>query len=166
LAIASSTTFRKQVWGLEGLGPRMGLTDGSLWERFRPGAADEAEAAFAALVDNHAPRLPRVLAQATDLVTASSRFLHEAFPDERRTGGVLGEEKDLRSGHVRLPNRARAQITEIGGRIASIVRRAAAAGREWRDPRARRQGRARSPFMAPSGIFTRGEDGPWNTCRG
>jgi hypothetical protein len=134
LAIASSTAFRKQSSGLEGLGPRTGLTDGSLLERFRPGAADEAGAAFAAWVDCHAPRVPRVLAQPTDLGTASSRFLHEAFPDGRRTGGVLGEKKDLRSGQVRLPNRARAQIKEIGGRIASIVRRAAAAGREWRDP--------------------------------
>jgi hypothetical protein len=64
-------------------------------ERFRLGAADEAEAAFAALVDRHAPRVPRVLAQATDLVTASSRFLQESLPGGRRTGGVPGEEKNF-----------------------------------------------------------------------
>jgi hypothetical protein len=155
-AIASSTTFRKQLWGLEGVGPRTGLTDGSLWERFRLGAADEAEAAFAALVDRHAPRVPRILAQATDLVSASSRFLREALPDGRRTGGVLGEEDDRRSGQVRLPNRARAQITEIGGRTASIVRRAA--GREWRDPR--------SPAAGPGPVALHGPEYDFHERRG
>jgi RNA polymerase sigma factor (sigma-70 family) len=60
LAIAFSTTLLKQVSALFQVGTLTGLADGALLERFRLGATEEAEAAFAALVDRHAPMVLRV----------------------------------------------------------------------------------------------------------
>jgi RNA polymerase sigma factor (sigma-70 family) len=55
LAIAPSTTLLARVSALFRAGTLTGLSDGALLERFRVGSAEEAEAAFAALVDRHAP---------------------------------------------------------------------------------------------------------------
>src|SRR5262249_16930372 len=53
LARVASSAVLRQVGALLRIGTAAGLTDGSLLERFRSGTPDEAEAAFAALVERH-----------------------------------------------------------------------------------------------------------------
>ncbi len=60
MAIESSTTLLKQVSALFQLGTLTGLPDGALLDRFRLGPAEEAEAAFTALVDRHGPMVMQV----------------------------------------------------------------------------------------------------------
>ena len=60
MAIESSSTLLKQVSALFRTGTLTGLTDGSLLDRFRHGPAEEAEAAFAALVERHGPMVLQV----------------------------------------------------------------------------------------------------------
>jgi RNA polymerase sigma factor (sigma-70 family) len=55
LASESSSTVLKHITVLFGTGTATGLTDGSLLDRFRSGPAEEAEAAFAVLVERHGP---------------------------------------------------------------------------------------------------------------
>jgi RNA polymerase sigma factor (sigma-70 family) len=59
LAIESSTLLQ-QVTTLFRVGTLTGLSDGLLLDRFRLGPAEESEAAFAALVDRHAPLVMQV----------------------------------------------------------------------------------------------------------
>ena len=55
MASESSSTVFKDIDALFRTGTAVGLTDGSLLDRFRSGPAEEAEAAFAVLVERHAP---------------------------------------------------------------------------------------------------------------
>ena len=57
--VASSAVLR-QVAVLFQIGTTAGLTDGSLLDRFRSGRPDEAEAAFAVLVERHGPMVMQV----------------------------------------------------------------------------------------------------------
>jgi RNA polymerase sigma factor (sigma-70 family) len=60
LAKAASSAVLKQVAALFQIGTSAGLSDGSLLERFRSGQPEEAEAAFALLVERHAPMVMQV----------------------------------------------------------------------------------------------------------
>ena len=71
----SSSTVLKDIAALFRTGTATGLTDGSLLDRFRNGPADEAEAAFAVLVERHGPMVfhvcRRVLGDRHDAEDAS-----------------------------------------------------------------------------------------------
>ncbi len=60
MASASSSDVLKHLATLFHIGTAAGLTDGSLLDRFRNGPAEEAEAAFAVLVDRHGPMVLQV----------------------------------------------------------------------------------------------------------
>jgi RNA polymerase sigma factor (sigma-70 family) len=60
LASEPSSTVMKHIAVLFRTGTATGLTDGSLLDRFRNGPAEEAEAAFAVLVERHGPMVLHV----------------------------------------------------------------------------------------------------------
>ncbi|MDR3636796.1 MAG: RNA polymerase sigma factor [Isosphaeraceae bacterium] len=60
MASESVSAALKHVATLFQIGTAAGLTDGSLLERFRRGSAEEAEAAFAVLVERHGPMVMHV----------------------------------------------------------------------------------------------------------
>src|ERR1700679_1407338 len=60
LASASSSVVWRHPPALFQIGTAAGETDGSLLERFQRGPADDAEAAFALLVNRHGPMVLRV----------------------------------------------------------------------------------------------------------
>jgi RNA polymerase sigma factor (sigma-70 family) len=65
LASECSSTVVKQIAVLFRTGTATGLTDGSLLDRFRSGSAEEAEAAFAVLVERHAPMVLNICRRIT-----------------------------------------------------------------------------------------------------
>jgi RNA polymerase sigma factor (sigma-70 family) len=60
LASAAFSSITKHIDALFRTGTAMGVTDGSLLDRFRCGQADEAEAAFTVLVERHGPMVQHV----------------------------------------------------------------------------------------------------------
>jgi RNA polymerase sigma factor (sigma-70 family) len=60
LAIECTATVVKQIAVLFRTGTAAGLTDGSLLERFRDPSAEDAEAAFAVLVERHGPMVQTI----------------------------------------------------------------------------------------------------------
>ena len=55
MASDASSSITKHIDALFRTGTAIGLSDGALLDRFRSGRADEAEAAFAVLVERHGP---------------------------------------------------------------------------------------------------------------
>ena len=60
MASEASSSVTKDLHALFRTGTATGLTDGSLLDRFRSGPAEEAEAAFAVLVERHGPMVIHV----------------------------------------------------------------------------------------------------------
>jgi RNA polymerase sigma factor (sigma-70 family) len=95
LASESASTVLKQIAALFGTGTATGLTDGCLLDRFRSGPSDEAEAAFAVLVERHGPMVlhvcRRILADrhdAEDAAQAVFLVLARQARSIRRTDSV------------------------------------------------------------------------------
>ena len=125
MAIESSTTLLKQISALFQLGTLTGLADGALLDRFRLGPAEEAEAAFAALVDRHGPMVMQVCrrilgdrhdaedaAQATFLVLRGRPASAGAI---RWRAGCTGPRRGCRSGPARRRPAPRLRVPGRGG---------------------------------------------------
>jgi Sigma-70 region 2 len=107
LASAASSSITKHIDALFRTGTAMGVTDGSLLDRFRCGQADEAEAAFTVLVERHGPMVQHICRRilgdrhdAEDAAQAVFLVLSRQAHSIRRTdsvaswlyeGGSLGE---------------------------------------------------------------------------
>jgi RNA polymerase sigma factor (sigma-70 family) len=132
LAIESSTVLR-QVAALFRVGALTGLSDGALLERFRRGPSEEAEVAFAALVDRHAAMVllicRRILGDRHDAEDAAqATFLVLA----RRAGSIRREESVsswLHGTATRVAGRARREAARRrarerrGAEVARAIRR-------------------------------------------
>ena len=127
----------KQVAALFRVGTLTGLTDGALLDRFRRGPAEEAEAAFAALVDRHGPMVMQVC----------RRILgdrHDAEDAAQATFLVLARQARA----IRRGDSVASWLYGAAARVAGRARRDAAR-RRARERRARRRpwrsaGRVRS----------------------
>ena len=114
--VATSAVLR-QVGALLRIGTAAGLTDGSLLEWFRSGKPDEAEAAFAALVERHGPMVMR----------ACRRILgdrHDA--EDAAQAAFLVLARQARS--IRQRDSVASWLYGVAARIATRARRRTAAG--------------------------------------
>ncbi|QEH38762.1 ECF RNA polymerase sigma factor SigE [Aquisphaera giovannonii] len=105
----------REVAALLGAGTAVGVSDGALLDRFRGGRADEAEAAFAALVGRHAPMVLGVC----------RRFLgdrHDAEDAAQATSLVLAQ----RAGSIRRAGSVASWLHGVAAKVAARARRGAA----------------------------------------
>jgi RNA polymerase sigma factor (sigma-70 family) len=112
LASESASTVLKQIAALFGTGTATGLADGCLLDRFRSGPAEEAEAAFAVLVERHAPMVFHVC----------RRILgdrHDAEDAAQAVFLVLAR----RAGSVRRTDSVASWLYGVAARVAARARR-------------------------------------------
>ncbi len=124
MAIESSSTLLKQVSALFRAGTLTGLSDGALLDRFRLGSSEEAESAFAALVDGHGPMVIQVC----------RRILgdrHESEDAAQATFLVLAR----RAGSIRRGDSVASWLYGAAARVAGRARRDAARRRAARASR-------------------------------
>jgi RNA polymerase sigma factor (sigma-70 family) len=148
LAIESSTL--RQVSALYAVGTLTGQSDGALLERFRLGPADQAEAAFAALVDRHAAMVMQVCRQ-----ILGDR--HDAEDAAQATFLVLAR----RAHAIRRGDSVASWLYGTAARVAARARRDAARrrGRERRGAEAAMSRRRGEP-QAEAGTWTGPEAWP------
>ncbi len=140
MASASSSAVWKQLTTLFHIGTVTGLTDGSLLDRFRSGPAEDAEAAFAVLVDRHGPMVLHVCRRilgdrhdAEDAAQATFLVLARQARTIRRTDSVASW---LYGVAARVASRARRDAARRrvrerrGAEMATMIRRADDGDRE------------------------------------
>ncbi len=112
MAKVSSSAALEQIAALFQVGTAAGLTDGSLLDRFRNGPPDEAEAAFAALVERHAAMVMHVCRR-----VRGDR--HDAEDAAQATFLVLA--RQARS--IRRTDSVASWLYGVAGRVAGRARR-------------------------------------------
>jgi RNA polymerase sigma factor (sigma-70 family) len=132
LASESASTVLKQIAVLFGTGTATGLTDGCLLDRFRSGPAEEAEAAFAVLVERHGPMVlhvcRRILADrhdAEDAAQAVFLVLARQARSIRRTDSVASWLYGVAAriaGRARLDAARRRSRERRGAEMAMAIR--------------------------------------------
>ena len=120
---------------LFGAGTAAGLTDGQLLERFASRRADDAEAAFAALVSRHGPMVRRTCRSLLPMPMTRTMLSRPRFSSSRERPARSGAPNCSATGSMERPNRAaRTLKTRAARRLKHEAREAAMAQRASLEP--------------------------------